>query len=133
MLLAGVADDSPGGVDAARKRRLRDDPPAPDRRQQIVLADDAAAIFDQEYQEIENLRFHRQQRGSPTPLAAFGVENEIFEQERNYVADTPSSPCFRETDSSTSSECNGPNASGPTDPASGYADIRTRIRLPPAR
>ena len=46
---------------------------------------------------------------------------------RNYAANTPSSPCFREIDSSTSSECNGPNASGPNDLASGCADIRTRI------
>src|SRR6266478_2071995 len=53
--------------------------------------------------------------------------------ERNYVADTASSPCFREIDSSTSSECNGPNASGSNDLASGCADIRTRIRLPLAR
>jgi hypothetical protein len=41
----------------------------------------------------------------------------------------PSSPCFREKDSCASLKCNGPNASGPTDPASGCADIRTRIRL----
>ena len=49
------------------------------------------------------------------------------------VAGAPSSPCFREIDSCASSKCNGPNASGPTDPAIGCADIRTRIRLPLAR
>src|SRR6266403_3169548 len=49
-------------------------------------------------------------------------------QDRCWAApDAPSSPCFREIDSCASSKCNGPNASGPTDLASGCADIRSRI------
>ncbi len=52
---------------------------------------------------------------------------------RNYVANTPSCACFRETNSCASSKCNGPNASDPNDPATGCADIRTRIRLPRVR
>jgi len=51
LLLAGVADGSAGGVDAAGKRRVGDDPPAPDRSQQIVSADDAIAVSGQEFKD----------------------------------------------------------------------------------
>jgi hypothetical protein len=42
----------------------------------------------------------------------------------------PNSTCFREIGFSMFSECNGPNASGPTDLATGCACNRIRIRGP---
>jgi hypothetical protein len=80
LLLAIVADHAARGTDTARKRRFRDDPSAPDRSQQIVLAEHPIAVSDEEFQEIENLRFDRQQRGPSAQLAPLRVENVIFEQ-----------------------------------------------------
>ena len=65
---------------------------------------------------------------SSVPLGRVGAPEEIAR-----LADAPSLPCFREINSCASSKRNGPNANGPTDPAIGCADIRTRIRLPLAR
>jgi hypothetical protein len=85
LLLAGVPDGPPGGVDTAGKCRFRDDPPAPDRSQQIVFADYPIAVSDKEEQEIKHLGLDRQQHGSPPELAALGVENVISKQEPHFA------------------------------------------------
>jgi hypothetical protein len=86
LLLTGVADDSPGGADTARNGRVRNDPPAPDRSQQIVLADHPVSVSDEEFQEVENLRFHRQQRGPSAQLAPLRVESVILKPKQQYTA-----------------------------------------------
>jgi hypothetical protein len=44
--LAAIANRVPGGIDAARQRRIRDDPSVPNCINEIVLADDARAVAD---------------------------------------------------------------------------------------
>ena len=72
--LAAVADRLARGVDAAGERRFGDDAAVPDRGDEIVLADHAVAVFDQEDQQIEDLRLQRNQRAVPPQLAAIGVK-----------------------------------------------------------
>jgi hypothetical protein len=66
LLCAGVADGAAERSDPAAERGLRNDPALPDRREHLVLADDARTIEDQEMEEVEDLRLHRD-TGALTP------------------------------------------------------------------
>ena len=76
---------SPTALRAALMRLVSvefgDDAPVPDRGDQIVLADHAVAVFDQEDQQIEDLRLQRKQRAVPPQLAAIGVKCMICKEE----------------------------------------------------
>src|SRR5262249_13988593 len=59
LLVAAVTDRDSQCIDARADGRFRYDAPLPDRCDQIVLADDAFAVADQVFQEIEDLRLDR--------------------------------------------------------------------------
>jgi hypothetical protein len=64
---------------AARQRRIRHDPTAPDRLQEVVLADDAIAVLHQINQEVEHLRFERDQLAATPEFAPVEVKHVIAE------------------------------------------------------
>ena len=79
LVLAAVADGGPGRVDAGREHQFRDDPATPDSREQIILGRDTLAVADQIFEEIEHLRFKRNQAGPTAQLAPIRVEDKILE------------------------------------------------------
>jgi hypothetical protein len=81
-LLAAVTDCAAGGVDPCRNRGIRNDAPAPNRCKEIVSADDAVAIPDQKFQNVEDLRLDGSQGRSRTQLAPLGIENHVGKMER---------------------------------------------------
>jgi len=74
LLGAAVADCVSNGRNSAAQRRVRNDSAIPNFRQQIVLADDAPAIVDEENQEVEDLRFDRDDIGSAPQFTQVGIE-----------------------------------------------------------
>src|SRR5262252_3913359 len=52
LVVAAVAERTPGCSDAGAQRRLRDDAALPDRIDQLVLADDPLAVANKVNQEI---------------------------------------------------------------------------------
>ena len=82
LLTAAVAESAARRVDAARHCRVGNDPSVPDRIEQIVLADDALAFAHQIVDQVEDLRFDRDQRIRAPKLAAVGIEREILKMER---------------------------------------------------
>ena len=55
MFFAGIADRSPGGVQARRKRRIGHDTTVPNGVDEVVFADDALPVADQVIEQVEYL------------------------------------------------------------------------------
>src|SRR5262245_2918523 len=64
LLLAGVADRVPGGIEAGRQRCIRDGAAIPDGTDEVVLADDALPIADQVVEQVEHLWCDRDHLGA---------------------------------------------------------------------
>jgi len=79
LLLAVVTNRATNCADAAAERRFGDDAAIPYVGDQIVPANDAATIPDKLKQDIENLRFNRDNIGPPPQLISVGVERVCFE------------------------------------------------------
>jgi len=86
LLLAAIVDGAPGGVDAARQRRVRYDTPVLHPGDQVVLADHAVAIANQKNNEVEDLRLDRDERAFTTQLAPVGIKNIVLEEEQQLAA-----------------------------------------------
>jgi hypothetical protein len=56
---AAITDRLARGVDTAGQRRFRDSSAVPDFIEKVILADHTIAIFEQVYQEVEDLRLDR--------------------------------------------------------------------------
>src|SRR5262249_42030005 len=56
LVLSCVVNRASHDIDAGAQCRFRDDPPVPDCGNQVVLADYPVPVFDQVFEEIENLR-----------------------------------------------------------------------------
>src|SRR5262249_10909704 len=79
LLIAGVADRLTGGIYAAGDRRVGNDPPVPDRFDQVVLGDDALAIANQIFEQIEDQRLDRDDLRAAAQFASIRVERIVFE------------------------------------------------------
>jgi len=77
---AAVADRLACGVDAAGKRRIGNAASAPDLVDQIALADDPIAIFEQVYQEVEDLRLDTYSANAAAQLASIGIKYMIIKK-----------------------------------------------------
>ncbi len=84
LLVAIIADRGPRRVDAGRKCKFRHNASAPDGPEDIVLADDAVAIGDEVFQQVEDLRLHGDRGTSATQLAAIRVEHKIFKEIKHF-------------------------------------------------
>jgi hypothetical protein len=74
-----VADRSPGGLDAARQRRLGDEPVAPDLVEQLGLRDDPVAVPDEVVEHVHHLRLDRDPLPATLELHGIGVERHVSE------------------------------------------------------
>jgi hypothetical protein len=79
-LLAAVADRVSDGRDPATQRRIGDDSSVPDLGKNVILADDAVAIEDEIPQQIEHLRFNRQDVFSAPQFAPLRIERIPIEE-----------------------------------------------------
>ncbi|MCP1804470.1 hypothetical protein J2R97_003129 [Bradyrhizobium japonicum] len=80
LLLTGVTDRAPDGVQPRRQRRIGYDPAIPDCVDEIVLADDAIPAADQMFEQIENLGC-RGHHIEPAPqFAPLGVQRTVLEE-----------------------------------------------------
>src|SRR5262245_34104060 len=86
LLAPIVTDGASSSVNPSANGRVRDDAPAPDSCEKLIFADDAIAVPDQEFQEIEDQRLERKQLRSRSQLAALGVENHLAKIERQEQA-----------------------------------------------
>src|SRR5215470_12751274 len=68
LLLAAVADDLTYRAYAAAESRLRNDTPAPHGRDEVVIGDDTITVANEVFQNVENLRRHREGSFRCSPL-----------------------------------------------------------------
>src|SRR5262249_57596038 len=92
LLLAAIADGAPGGVDAARERRVGHDSPVPHPSDQVVLADHAVAVANEKNNEVEDLRLDRDERAFATQLAPVGIKNMVLHKKHQLTAPALPSP-----------------------------------------
>jgi hypothetical protein len=69
LLLSAIADSAARGIDPRAQGRFRDDPSVPHGSEEIVLADDALAIANSVFEEVEDLRLEGDQRPAAPQLA----------------------------------------------------------------
>src|SRR5262245_11183941 len=79
LSVAIVVQRPPGSIDAACKRGVGHDAAVPHAGDQIVLADHAVAVADQKNDEVEDLRFDRDESALATQFAPVRIEHLIFE------------------------------------------------------
>jgi hypothetical protein len=80
LLFAGVADRASDGVQPGRQRRIRYNPTTPNRIYEIVFTDDAIAVADQIFKQIESLGRRRNNIGPAPQLATVGVQHTVLEE-----------------------------------------------------
>ena len=80
LLLAAVANGLASRGDSAGERRLRYNTPLPYHLDKIVVADDALAIANKVFQDIEHLRPDRNYLGSAPEFPPIRIELVIFEE-----------------------------------------------------
>src|SRR5215510_1672977 len=80
LLFAAITDGLTHSRDAAGQGRLRHNAPAPDTIDEIVLAHHTIAILHEENQEIEHLRFDRDQYFPASQLSPIHVKHMILEK-----------------------------------------------------
>jgi hypothetical protein len=79
LLVAAVADCDPQCINARAEGRFRNDASVPDRCDQIVLADDAFAVADEVFQEVEDLGLDRDKAARAPQLTPVAIENKVLE------------------------------------------------------
>ena len=75
-----VADGTADRADPRVQRRFGNDPFAPDRLDQFIPADDALAVADQIFEQIEDLRFDGDGGCTAAKLAPVQVQDEIVKK-----------------------------------------------------
>ena len=80
LFLAGVADRTPGDIQAGRQRRIGDDTPVPNGVDEVVLADDALPVADQVVEQVEYLWRDGDDVRAAMQLAPVGVECVVLEE-----------------------------------------------------
>src|SRR5205085_7981554 len=74
LCLSTVADGSPGRIDPAVQRHIRDNASAPDCLHHLVFADDVSAICNEINQQVKNLRLDMDRSVATAQFAALFVE-----------------------------------------------------------
>ena len=80
LLLAGIADRSPGGIQARRQRCIGHTAPIPNGVDEVVFADDALPVTDQIVEQVEHLWRDRDGVRSAMQLAPVNVECVLLEE-----------------------------------------------------
>ena len=80
LFLTGIADRSPGGVQARRKRRIGHDTAVPNGVDKVVFADDALPAADQVIEQVEYLWCDGDDVRPAMQLAPVGVECVLLEE-----------------------------------------------------
>src|ERR1700724_1209220 len=80
LLLPAVADGAARRIDPSAQGRFRDYAPLPHGSEQVVLADDALAVADRVFEEVENLWLEGDQRRAAPQLAPRRIQREIFKE-----------------------------------------------------
>src|SRR5262245_52383609 len=89
LRFAAVAARLPRCSNPAVKRRSRNDAAGAHHADQVVPADDAGAIADKEYQEVENLRLDADEIGPTAELSPVSVEGVVREKVGHAVGPPP--------------------------------------------
>ena len=92
LLLAGIADCIPGGVQAGRQRSVRDNASVPNDTDEVVFADDALPISNQIIEQVKNLRCHRYCFPAPMQFAPLRVKCVILEAIAQIAIPSPGLP-----------------------------------------
>src|SRR5260370_33352181 len=90
LFLTGIADRSPGGVQARRKRRIGHDTAGPNGVDKVVFADDALPAADQEIEQVEYLWCDGDDVRRSMQLAPISVKYLLLEeraQDAKHVSD----------------------------------------------
>ena len=80
LFLAGIADRTPGDIQAGRQRRIGYDTPVPDGVDEVVLADDALPVADQVVEQVEYLWRDGDDVRPAMQLAPVSVECVLLEE-----------------------------------------------------
>ena len=79
LLIPGIADCTPGDIQARRQCRIGNATPVPDGVDEVVLADDALPVSDQVIEQVEYLWSDGDYFRPAMQLAPVGVECELIE------------------------------------------------------
>jgi hypothetical protein len=80
LFLTGIADRTPGDIQARRKRRIGHDTAVPNGVDEVVFADDALPVADQVIEQVEHLWCDGDDVRPAMQLAPVSVECVLLEE-----------------------------------------------------
>src|SRR6266436_7328587 len=80
LFLAGIADHTPGDIEAGRQRRIGDDTPIPNGVDEVVFTDDTLPVADQVVEQVEYLWRDGDDVRPAMQLAPVGVQCVLLEE-----------------------------------------------------